>query len=331
LRTLSLLSCTLVGAVAIHAGTSEAFDPWHDEARYEFEYRVDLTSIPAALGESVQLWVPMPFEDSAQQVLSVEVDTALAHQEDRDDLGNRIASLEWVGPAAPGDEVVFRYTVKRAPSIGIPADSVSASHDAPTRYLSAARKIPLAGIIAKLGAQEARGHSSDGEKIRAFYDYVYKNMRYAKTGVGWGQGDAVWACESKYGNCTDFHSVFLGMARSQGIPARFVIGFPISSEKSEGGVSGYHCWAEAWDPARGWLPIDASEAWKARQADAFFGKLPSDRIAFTIGRDLTLTPKQQADPLNYFVYPYAEVAGQPVDNVKAAFRFRRLESPLAAR
>ena len=31
-------------------------------------------------------------------------------------------------------------------------------------------------------------------------------------------GDAVWACTSKYGNCTDFHSLFIGMARSPASP-----------------------------------------------------------------------------------------------------------------
>jgi len=216
------------------------------------------------------------------------------------------------------------------PSSGITADAVSEPYDQPDRYLKPTRKIPLDGVIAQLGAQEAHGQSSDAAKIRAFYDYVYANMRYAKNGTGWGQGDAIWACTEKYGNCTDFHSLFMGMARSQGIPARFTIGFPIPHDRTEAEIGGYHCWAEAWDPARGWVPMDASEAWKSQQADAFFGKLPSDRIAFTIGRDLVLNPEQQGDPLNYFIYPYAEVEGQPVEGIEKSFRFRRVEGPFAA-
>jgi len=51
-------------------------------------------------------------------------------------------------------------------------------------------------------------------------------MRYDKSGTGWGHGDTLWACDSKRGNCTDFHSVFLSMARSQQIPSRFEIGSP---------------------------------------------------------------------------------------------------------
>jgi transglutaminase-like putative cysteine protease len=156
-------------------------------------------------------------------------------------------------------------------------------------------------------------------------------MRYSKEGVGWGEGDAVWACTSKYGNCTDFHSLFLGMARSQSIPARFWIGFPLSPDRVESEIAGYHCWAEAWDPARGWVPFDASEAWKAKRFDDYFGTLPSDRVVFTGGRDLVLEPAQAGPSLNYFIYPYAERNGEPVADVKGSFHFRRLHAPLARR
>jgi hypothetical protein len=77
--------------------------------------------------------------------------------------------------------------------------------------------------------------------------------------------------------------------------------------------------------------MDASEAWKSQQADAFFGKLPNDRIVFTVGRDLVLNPAQHGGPLNYFIYPYAEVAGQPVEGIGKSFRFRRVDGPFATR
>ena len=70
-------------------------------------------------------------------------------------------------------------------------------------------------MIKRLGEKHAEGSETDAEKIRAYYDFVLKYMRYSKHGEGWGQGDAAWACNSRYGTCTDFHSLFLGMARSQ--------------------------------------------------------------------------------------------------------------------
>ena len=326
----SALPLLLLAALVGRPTSAEGFDPWRDTAHYEFEYRVELDSIEAGDGQHARLWLPMPADTRDQQVLSVVVESPLPHREQRDALGNRIAHIDWEGEA-PRGAIVFRYTVKRLPSSGTPAAAASAPYDEPGRYLKPTRKIPLDGVIAQLGAQQARGRSSDAAKIRAFYDYVYTHMRYAKDGTGWGEGDAIWACTEKYGNCTDFHSLLMGMARSQGIPARFAIGFPIPRDRAEAEIGGYHCWAEAWDRARGWLPMDASEAWKSRQPDAYFGRLPSDRIVFTIGRDLVLEPEQQGDPLNYFIYPYAEVAGRPVENIAKSFHFRRLSGPLAAR
>jgi transglutaminase-like putative cysteine protease len=166
------------------------------------------------------------------------------------------------------------------------------------------------------------GKTSQLEKARAIYDYVFDTMRYDKTGTGWGHGDVLWACDSKRGNCTDFHSLFIAMARSQGIPARFEIGFPLPADKRSSEIAGYHCWAEFFDPQNGWIPVDISEAWKHPvKKDYFFGAHDTDRIQFSVGRDLKLNPQQQAEPLNYFVYPYVEVAGKAYSNVAFAFSF----------
>lgn len=325
-RLLPPILALLVAAPAL------AFDPWSDEGHYEFVYRVDPTSIEVREGEEVSLWIPLAGETPDQQLLSGELEAPFEVSERTDGLGNRMAHVTWTGPAPEGAEIVATVRVARTPSTGTPKDAVAAgSRDDPARYLGARRRIPLDGLIQQIAVQESKDLASDGEKIRSFYDYVVKNMRYSKEGEGWGRGDAVWACTEKYGNCTDFHSLFLGMARSQGIPARFVIGFPIPPGETASEIGGYHCWAEAWDPARGWVPFDASEAWKAKRFDDYFGTLPSDRIAFTLGRDLVLSPPQQGEPLNFFVYPYAEVQGRPVEKVESRFSFRRIEGEVAAR
>jgi transglutaminase-like putative cysteine protease len=136
-------------------------------------------------------------------------------------------------------------------------------------------------------------------------------MKYDKSGEGWGRGDSLWACDSRRGNCTDFHSVFISLMRAAGIPARFEIGFPIG-EAVSGEIPGYHCWAEFYLDGTGWVPVDISEAWKApARHDYFFGTIDTNRLRFSTGRDVTLDPKQDGPPLNYFVYPYVEVDGKP--------------------
>jgi len=141
--------------------------------------------------------------------------------------------------------------------------------------------------------------------------------------VGWGLGDAVWACNAKHGNCTDFHSLFIGMARAAGIPARFEIGFPLPLNAHDGTIPGYHCWAEFFVSGLGWIPIDASETWQdPSKKNYFFGATDENRVMFSLGRDIRLNPPPAATPLNFFVYPYAEVDGKPFAALKHEFSFR---------
>jgi transglutaminase-like putative cysteine protease len=114
----------------------------------------------------------------------------------------------------------------------------------------------------------------------------------------------------------------MSLARAKGIPARFVIGFPLSAK--DGQVKGYHCWAEFYVKGRGWIPVDASDASKSSDTvvrEALFGNLDPNRVQFTVGRDLVLEPKT-AQPLNYFIYPHAEAGGTEVGLPLIALEFK---------
>ena len=181
--------------------------------------------------------------------------------------------------------------------------------------------VPMTGRPAELAEQETKGVTVPLQKAHAIYEYVFRTMRYDKSGTGWGRGDTLWACDAKRGNCTDFHSLFASMARSQGIPVRFAIGFPLPATKHEGGIPGYHCWADFF-VENAWVPVDISEAWKDQsKKDYFFGAHDENRIQFSVGRDVRLNPAQAGEPLNYFVYPYVESDGKKYENVSNDFSF----------
>ena len=75
--------------------------------------------------------------------------------------------------------------------------------------------------------------------------------------------------------------------------ARFDIGFPLPENKDKGDIAGYHCWAEFYARKTGWIPVDISEAWKAKQKeDYFFGSVDANRVQLSTGRDIALSPKQ---------------------------------------
>ena len=161
-------------------------------------------------------------------------------------------------------------------------------------------------------------------KAKELYDIVNGMMRYSKEGTEWGRGDVDWVCDSKYGNCTDFHSLFIALARSEKIPARFEIGFGLPEKRGSGDVAGYHCWAKFKPEGKGWVPVDISEANKnPKLKDYYFGNLTEDRVTFSTGREIVLAPKQDGPPLNFFVYPYVEVSGKPyaADKVKRKFGY----------
>jgi transglutaminase-like putative cysteine protease len=192
--------------------------------------------------------------------------------------------------------------------------------------------VPVTGLPADLAAKVTQGRTQPLDKARAIYDYVFTTMRYDKTGTGWGHGDVLYACDAKKGNCTDFHSLFIAMARSQGIPARFEIGFPLPPDKHSAEIAGYHCWSDFYIDGKGWIPVDISEAWKHQEKrDYFFGSHDVNRVQFSMGRDLRLSPAQDGKPLNYFVYPYVEVDGQEFPNVALAFSFADAGSAVATR
>ena len=159
-------------------------------------------------------------------------------------------------------------------------------------------------------------------KARVLYDVVNSHMHYRKDRPGWGRGDSVWACDSKFGNCTDFHSLFISLARSQKIPAKFEIGFSLPQMPGGGEVAGYHCWAFFRPAGKSWVPVDVSEANKdPKQRDYYFGNLTPDRVTFSVGRDLILVPKQAGKPVNFLIYPYVEVDGKEVLQTKIEKRF----------
>ncbi len=195
-------------------------------------------------------------------------------------------------------------------------------------YLKPDRLVPIDDQIRAWASEVAAkaGAQTDLEKARAIYNHVVSTVKYDKTGKGWGRGDIYYACEARRGNCTDFNAIVIGYARALGIPARFAIGFPLPADRGEGKIAGYHCWAELYVTGIGWIPVDASEAAKnPAKREYFFGALDENRIEFSKGRDVILSPRQAGDPLNYFIYPYVEVNGQPFSGAAQEVTYRDRE------
>ena len=295
------------------------------QRHFTFQYGFTVRGITP--GQPLRVWIPLAHSDLFQdvKVISEQSDLSLKHTRERE-YGDEILYAET--PSAKKSEYAFEvvYDVVRRESSAHPALALRAAQE--KRLLSPDKLVPTNGLPADLAARQvASVTGGDYAKARALYDYVLANMRYDKTGTGWGHGDTLYACNAKHGNCTDFHALFISMARSQKIPARFEIGFSIPTDRHSGEIPGYHCWADFYTKDHGWVPVDISEAWKhPDQREFFFGHWDDNRIQFSVGRDITFTPKQDGEALNYFVYPYVEVNHKEHANVSTHFAFEDMNA-----
>jgi len=297
--------------------------------RFAVDYEVEIAA-RASGGDALHIFLPIAIDTSGQRILEVEIESEFAGQIETELIyGNRYWHAEVPADRLEAISIRVAYEVERRV---LRAGDERGDTQAAQRFLASNERVVVGHPVLEPILAEIRTQSQGSGKAdtaRAIYDWVVDNVEYKKVGTGWGDGDTFWACNERYGNCTDFHSLFISLARTEGIPARFEMGFPIPTDRKEGTILGYHCWVEFWLPERGWFPIDASEAFKhPDQRELFYGTHPADRLHFTTGRDLRLGKDHRDRPLNYFIYPYVEAGGKRSDiEIETRLHFRDRAAP----
>lgn len=295
---------------------------------FTFSFTIGINDLPDE-AENLDIWIPFPMVDRHQRVESFEVASGLDYEMVTDPVyGNQI--MHFTRKEASIDQIDLKvdFQVVRSENNAITTGTVLSESELDladfSAFLSANKLVPLGGIVKQEADSVVIGENSAFEKVKMLYYHLTKTMRYDKSGEGWGTGDAIFACDTRTGNCTDIHSLFISMVRSMHVPARFIIGFPLPEDEVEQSIAGYHCWSEFYIEGRGWIPVDISEAIKhPEKEDYFFGHLDNKRISFTIGRDIELDANSGTEVLNYFVYPYVLVDGQIYDGVDLSFEYTR--------
>ncbi len=285
-----------------------------DRDRFEFLYQATLPQ----LNDTARMWIPLPGTDRFQTVEVTEIKAPGTRQVLTDKRYGNTVLLLTLGPQDSGKPIALRFEVQRLEK------AVYRDPDpSPVAFLAPEQLVPTNEEFRAIAAKVVDGKKGDLVRARAIYDHTIDRMRYMKYGEGYGQGDALYACDARSGNCTDFHSYFMALSRAVGIPARFAIGAAIPSERNVGGIDGYHCWSEFYAEGM-WWPVDLSEADKySGLATYYFGHHPANRIELSRGRDLQVEPGPVSGPINFLAYPVLEVAGKPIP-VKPQFSFRRI-------
>jgi hypothetical protein len=296
---------------------------------FHFTYGATITKLKP--GQKANIWIPIAPTNDYQKVIVHKKEIPGKVQQMKDEVyGNEMFYTE--AQANEQGEISFEinYAVKRWQVLG-DGKGEEISEALVKRFLQPDAKVPIGGK--PLTLVEGKKLPMDQFELgKTFFDVVNEHMTYSKKGTGWGQGDSNWACDSKYGNCTDFHSLFISLTRAHKVPAKFEMGFGLPEKPGKGTIPGYHCWAWFKPKGHGWIPVDISQANQVKKTDPklaefLFGNLTAARVAFTTGRDITLAPKQAGGPLNFFIYPYVEVNGKvyPAENIEKRFSYQDME------
>ena len=285
------------------------------EDKFSFVYQATLPQMK----EDARMWIPIPSSDIFQTIDIKKIEVPGTHQIIKDNrFGNQVLYVA-LTPEDSGLPILLKFDVHRQEK-----SMYSDATTTPKAYLAEERLVPNTDKFKDI-ATEVLIDKNGGVlvKARALYDHTIDTMRYAKFGNEYGKGDAVFACDSARGNCTDYHSYFIALSRSVGIPARFAIGAAVPSGRDNGGVNGYHCWAEFYAEGK-WWPVDISEADKYTNLSTYyFGHNPANRVEFSHGRDLVVSPMPESGHINFLAYPLLEVGGKPV-KIKPQFGFQRI-------
>lgn len=295
------------------------------ERLFLIEEKILLKNLPKDANE-LRLWIPYPVSDDFQQISGFNIEAPAKGLLIIDkEYNNKFIYLETRQKELLRNlpEIILSFKVLRK-ELKHPNSSI-ASRKSLLRFLKSDRLVPVNGELKKITQKITQGKAGDLEKVRAIYDHIIDELTYSKDDPKvCGIGDSLLTLQYKKGICTDYHSLFISLVRSLGIPAKFEIGFSLP-EDVEGKLNGYHCWAKFYLKDKGWIPVDISEADKhPEKRDYFFGHLDENRIHFTTGRDIKLKYAKDKDalPLNFSIYPYIELDGKQMKVVDFEITFK---------
>ena len=111
-------------------------------------------------------------------------------------------------------------------------------------------------IIAK-ATELAEGEDDLFKVAFKLASWVEENVKYdLNTLTATSSQKASWVLENRQGVCDEMTSLFVAMARSVGIPARFVSGISYTTSELFDENWQPHGWAEAYFPGIGWVSFD---------------------------------------------------------------------------
>ncbi|MBL7048650.1 MAG: transglutaminase domain-containing protein [Nitrospira sp.] len=286
-------------------------------------------NLDAQAGSSnTRLWLPYPLSEEHQRIDNLKIegnfDNSSIYREQES--GAIYHFSEWQGNS---DSKILEMSFKVKAEERIVKDLKDTKDPVPDevkKYLKSNFWIPTDGDIKEIANTITKDKTGILQKSRAVYDWVVENTHRDPRVKGCGHGIVEQMLVKRGGKCVDISSVYIALARAAGVPAREVFGIRLGKKAEQDITGGYHCWAEFFLPGTGWIPVDPADVRKLmlvenlnlkeakKYREYYFGAVDEFRIALErSGRGIKLLPLQKSGPLNYLMYPYAEVDGKPLD------------------
>lgn len=300
---------------------------------FELRYEVDVS----AQQSGGRVWLPLP--DNAgdyQRVLSAnwQAGDAVAAIYNDPVYHAPVFAAEWQGAEVGRMVTVTTQVAVRDRGTAQPGRTFKVEEEAGF-FLQPTQHMPVDGIVADTANSIVRGIASPDDRARAIYEWVVDNTFRDPAVQGCGMGNIKTMLETGNlgGKCADINSLFVGLCRAAGIPAREMYGVRVAASSQlaclgkAGDVSkAQHCRAEYFSPRYGWVPVDAADVRKAvletglalddpkivALRQRLFGFWEMNWVGFNHARDFELTPKA-SKPLPYLMYPYAEFGETRLD------------------
>ena len=321
---------------------------------FTFNY---IVIIESSNGKKIELWIPIPQSSPVQTIENIEIESdGLNYSIEEEKVhGNQYLYINHVDGSFNEKTISISFITNRKEHQNMEYDGVF-SEDYLDAYSMVSTGDTFSEVIKnnRLSKNNIRGiydyvlsgmHYGKPKNIGDEYyndPWLNSHEKYGNKGVSrdevvslyqqakseggdytFGNGNSLYACEIGVGNCTDYHSYFMSLTRTLGLPTRFHMGFPISAE-NEGTVGGYHCWADFYVEGEGWHPVDISEADKApSKKDYYFGTVCENRVEMMVGRDFVLEGYGE-ETVNLFIYPLLEINDEPSTSFTKHFSYNNI-------
>lgn len=348
-------------ALAVRGPLAHAAPLLQDEAGWRTFEVVSRVEIQGASGPS-QAWLPLPSVDAPAWIRNLGEEwsgnaDALDVVADAK-YGARMLHAEWQsGQEPPLLEVRTRVSTRnRATEFALRDSSAFLRPRERALYTSPTTLIPTNGIVKSTADAIVGDARTDADKARMLYDWMVEHTARNPNTRGCGLGNIRFMLESGdlTGKCADLNALYVGLCRSQGIPARDVYGIRVAESAlgyrslgRKGDIStAQHCRAEVWLDDYGWVPVDPADVAKVileekpgLTLDAplvqdvrarLFGSWEMNWIAYNTAHDIAL-PGSDIAPLPFLMYPQAQVGGRHLDGLDPeGFRYALTAAEIGA-